>query len=152
MKTRLKTKQFLFNIISLSCTDTFHFSLSPIDKFAVSFAKRSSSSYKQTFTKFFQWKKPFLSLTSKYLNQNCCPWGCFQACDFSVSSTLHIPIFCQHVIMKHLVTDPSLGTRLQSSGLRPPFASFQSYLRQTGQSFFSSWQIDRSPGNCLHSI
>ena len=132
MKTRLKTKQFLFNIISLSCTDTFHFSLSPIDKLAVSFAKRSSSSYKQTFTKIFQGKNPFLSPTSKYLNQNCCPLGCLQACDFSVSPTLHIPIFCQQVIMKHSVTDPFLGSRLYSSVFHPPFTSFQSYLPQTG--------------------
>ena len=37
---------------SLNRMDTFHFSLSPTGKIAVSFAKRSSSSYKQTFTKF----------------------------------------------------------------------------------------------------
>ena len=43
---------------SFSCIDTFHFSLSPTGKIAVSFAKRSSSSYKQTFTKLSREKAP----------------------------------------------------------------------------------------------
>ena len=64
--------------------------LFPADKIAVSSAKRSSSSYKQTITKFLREKAPLFSPTSKYLNYNSCPLGCLSACDPSTSLTFQL--------------------------------------------------------------
>ena len=87
---------------SLSCIDTFHFSLSPTGKIAVSFAKRSSSSYKQTFTKFSREK----SLSQFHFSIFKLPLQSAsfspQTHEFSVSQTLHILVFCLHAIMNPL--------------------------------------------------
>ena len=58
----------------------FHF-LQP-GRIAVPFLKRSSSSYKQTFTIFSRGKKPLFSQASPYLNYNSCLLGCPQRVTF----------------------------------------------------------------------
>ena len=57
--------------------------LSPTGKIAVSFAKRSSSSYKQTFTRFSRGKSPFLSANSTLFKLYSRPFGLPQCVAFS---------------------------------------------------------------------
>ena len=67
--------------------------LSPTGKIAVSFAKPSSSSYKQTFTRFSRGKSPSLVLTLQYLNYTAGPLSdCPNVWRFFLPWTLQIPL------------------------------------------------------------
>ena len=78
------------------------YTLSDRQKIAVSFAKRSSSSYKQTFTKFSREK----SLTQFHFSIFKLPLQSAsfspRTHDLSVSQTLHIPFSCLYAIMNPL--------------------------------------------------
>ena len=77
------------------------FLLSPTGKIAVFFAKRSSSSYKQKFTKFSREKAlsqfHFSIFKIPLQSASFSP----QTYDLSVSQTLRILIFCLYAIMNH---------------------------------------------------
>ena len=57
--------------------------LFPAEKIAVHFAKRNSSFYQSTITKFSKGKKPSFHRASHYLNYNWCPLGSLNAWPFS---------------------------------------------------------------------